>query len=144
YQHPTAMGAAALGELAGGGAPADDVRLTALAHARSDAIRNELGLPERSTFRGLSDKQLVDAARAAVQADPEYPDRLIAELSKKPRPTDSIETAVLLRHESMLENHLYLAEQPRPDGSVDTELANSLREQIVRTRGVTDPIGSEA
>lgn len=146
---PYAMGAAALGELTGQAEGPADPRLTSLRHAQSELDRQALGLAAEAKKQGYPDDMVFDAARAAVQADPQLPDKLISELGRKNRPTDPIETAVLLRESTRLDNEIdrarmFAGDKERdPDGEYKADL-EKLKDQKKRLLDATDPAGSAA
>lgn len=139
-----AMGAAALGELTGEANTPEDARLTALAHAKSDEIRQAHDLAERAKGAGYPDEAVFAAATAAVQADPSYPERLVDKLTAKTRPTDPIETAVLLGHTTRLEKNLdqlKMIHGDSEDGKADIAAAKA---EVKRARDATDAAGSSS
>jgi DNA-binding CsgD family transcriptional regulator len=93
----------------GGGQPdagGDEVplKVTALANAKTDAERAKNGLAPILGPARLEDAVVWDRAMAVIDADPQLPFRLAAELSSSPRATTVEENAVLLRHKVAVRN----------------------------------------
>jgi hypothetical protein len=140
----TAVGAAALGELTGDEGDQQDPRLTALAHAKSDAVRQANDLAERAKGSGYPDEAVFAAADAAIRADPDYPDKLIDDLQSKNRPTDPIETAVLLKNTTRLENELDRAKIAYGDSEEGKPEIAAAKAALERSRNATDAAGSSS
>ncbi len=150
---PMGMGAAHVGELTGEPPPSAEQttkpptpRLTALAHAETDLVREALGLAPRGKSEKVSMPEIIDAANTAVELDNDLPRRILEAREADKRPLTTLETAVLLRQEADLKQAIRGAEDQLngPNAAFARDRIAKLKADLQRTLNVTDPAGSEA
>lgn len=98
-------------------------KVSSIKNAAVDRERVERGLPPAMEPQRQTFGEVWDLAMSKMDADPLYPDRLIAELREKPRAATAIEDATLLHREVELRNHYDKAmrelAQAKDDGRVE-------------------------
>ncbi len=83
-------------ELSSAEVEALDAGATGIKNAVTDELRKRLGLESAQKFAEETHEEVIAAAIARIEKDPEYPNRLILELSENIRQVDPVEEAVLM------------------------------------------------
>lgn len=125
---------------------------TSTKNAVVDAERVKRGLPEAIQPARREFGEVWDRAMAKIDQDPEYPDNLIDELDKRPRPATDEENAVLLHRQVDLQNEYAKASrdlaQAFEDGrreAVDSEKVrvSNLLDKLKQVYDVGKKVGTE-
>lgn len=95
--------------------------ITSLKNAQVDAERKARGLEPIMSAARLENAEAWDQGMKLVESDPGYPQRLVEEVTRKPRAITPVENAVLLQDKITKKNEFELAEDQLVQASDSTD-----------------------